>query len=124
MKRIRRFMLKGAGFFMLVFAPAAQPQGSPAAPPDSLRDAAGRPVPAADSSGELLLDEIEIRGNVEQPGVIIVPKRIEPEIKDIELKRSFEGELKGAGDAPKPDEKLGEVEQVESIKKAVERKRK
>jgi len=56
--------------------------------------------------------------------VIIVPRRIEPEIKDVELKRSFEEELKNAGDAPKPDEKLGEVEQVESIKKAVERKRK
>lgn len=124
MKRIQRFMLQGAGFLILAFVPPAQPQGSPSAQPDSLRDPGGRPAPAADSSGELLLDEIEIKGNVEKPGVIIVPKRIEPEIRDIELKRSFEEELKGAGDAPKPDEKLGEVEQVESIKKAVERKRK
>ncbi|MBN1895513.1 hypothetical protein JW906_13530 [bacterium] len=118
--------MKAAGF--LVFAlsvPSAEPQGSPSAPlPDSVRVSTGNPAAAADSSGEMLLDEIEIQGHVEKPGVIIVPQRIEPEIKDIELKRSFEEELKNAGDAPRPDEKLGKVEQVESIKKAVERKRK
>jgi hypothetical protein len=78
-----------------------------------------------DSSGEMILDVIEIKGKVEKPGVIIMPKRVEPELTDVELKRSFKKEVEeGSGDILKPDKELGSVDRIKSIKKTVERKRK
>jgi hypothetical protein len=78
-----------------------------------------------DSSGEMILDVIEIKGKVEKPGVIIMPKRVEPELSDVELKRSFKKEVEeGSGDILKPDKELGSVDHIKSIKKTVERKRK
>lgn len=75
-------------------------------------------------SDEIVLDEIEIKGRVEKPGVIIFPKRIEPDLPEVELERSFQRELKeGMGEIIKPDDELSQVEQVESIKKAIEKKR-
>ncbi len=74
---------------------------------------------------ELVLDVIYIMGNVEKPGVIIVPKRVEPELPEVELDRSFKREVKeGIGDIPKLEEELGKVERVQSIKKTIGRKRK
>jgi hypothetical protein len=76
-------------------------------------------------SGEMILDEIEIRGKVEKPGVIVMPKRVEPELGEVELTRSFKKEMKeGVGEIPKPEKELGRVDRVKSIKKTVERKRK
>ncbi len=76
-------------------------------------------------AGELILEEIFIQGRVEKPGVIILPKRVEPELGDVELERSFKREVKeGTGDIPKPEKELGQVDRVKSIKKTVERKRK
>ena len=78
-----------------------------------------------DSSGqEIVLDVIYIKGSVEKPGVIIVPKRIGPELKEVELDRSFKREVnEGIGEVPKPEKETGKVERVKSIKKTVERKR-
>ena len=74
---------------------------------------------------EIILDAIEIKGKVEKPGVIIMPKRIEPELNDIALERSFQREVKESiGEMPKPAVVLQEVDRVKSIKKTVERKRK
>ena len=74
---------------------------------------------------ELVFDPIEIQGKVDRPGVIIMPKRIEPEIGEIELERSFQKEVKeGIGEIPKPEDELRRLERVKSIKKTVERKRK
>jgi hypothetical protein len=83
------------------------------------------PKPAKpNQKDEIILDEIEIKGEVEKPSVIILPKRLEPEMKEVELERSFTQEVKeGAGDVPKPDKTIGQVEPVKSIKKAVEKKR-
>ena len=73
---------------------------------------------------EIVLEDIEIRGRVDKPGVIILPKRIEPEVQELDLDRSFQQEVKnGIGEIPGPDRMLRQLEQVESIKKAVEKKR-
>jgi hypothetical protein len=77
-----------------------------------------------DGGDEVILDEIEIKGKIEKPGLIILPKRIEPEMEEIELERSFKKEVKeGMGEIQKPDEATGKVEDIHSIKKAVKRKR-
>lgn len=77
------------------------------------------------ASGEMVLGVIEIKGKVEKPGVIIIPKRVEPEIGDMELERSFQKEVKeGVGEIPKLQKELRRLERVKSIKKTVERKRK
>ena len=93
--------------------------------------AQGNPSPADStlqmtppSDEEIILDEIEIKGRVDKPGVIILPKRIEPEVQELDLDRSFQQEVKnGIGEIPGPDRMLRELEQVESIKKAVEKNR-
>ena len=78
----------------------------------------------ARADDEILLDEIQITGKVEKPGVIIMPKRIEPELDELTLKRSFQKEVKESmGDMPKPESILQEIDHVKSIKKTVERKR-
>jgi len=87
---------------------------------DSVKTAAS----AANVEGEIILDEIQITGKVEKPGVIIMPKRIEPELDKLTLKRSFQKEVKESmGDMPKPESVLQEIDHVKSIKKTVERKR-
>lgn len=89
------------------------------------RQVVARADSSRNSSGEMILEEIEIRGKVEKPGVIILPKRVEPELSDVELKRSFKKEVeKGVGEILKPEKELGSVERIKSIKKTVERKRK
>ena len=56
--------------------------------------------------------------------VIIFPKRIEPDLPEVELERSFQRELKeGMGEFVKPDDELSQIEKVQSIKKAIEKKR-
>jgi hypothetical protein len=73
---------------------------------------------------ELYLDAIEIKGRVEKPSVIILPKRIDPEVGEIELEREFEQELKeGIGEILRPEEEMSKVERVQSIKQAIERDR-
>jgi len=77
------------------------------------------------TGGELVLKAIEIKGKIEKPGVIIMPKRVEPELGKMELERSFQRELKqGVGQVPKPEKELQQVDRVKSIKKTIERKRK
>jgi len=95
------------------------------------QDTTGKsPIPTKDAkidslSGEMVLDVIEIKGRVEKPGVIIVPKRVEPKLKEVELERNFKREVQeGIGEIPKPEKELRTVEKVKSVKKIVERKRK
>jgi hypothetical protein len=96
-----------------------------AAPPDSSRSAARRSPAKQNGSGkEIVLDEIQIQGEIEKPSVIIVPKRIEPELPEKELERSFADEVKrNAGELPEPADPVQKVETVPSIKKALEKKR-
>ena len=72
----------------------------------------------------IVLDSIEIRGRVQKPGVLLVPKRVTPEMGKMELNRSFDKELKEAGGLPRVDKELRKVDRVESVKKAVEKERK
>lgn len=77
------------------------------------------------NNGEMVLEDINIQGKIEKPGVIIVPKRVESELKEKELERSFKKELReGVGEFAKPQKELRKVDHVKSIKKAIERKRK
>jgi hypothetical protein len=74
---------------------------------------------------ELFLDEIEIKGRVEKPSVIIMPKRIDPEVGEVHLEREFEQELKeGMGEIPEVDDETNRVENVQSIKRAINKDRK
>lgn len=74
---------------------------------------------------EMVLEEIQIQGKVDKPGVIIMPKRVEPEMKKIELERNFSKEIKqGVGEIPKPKKELRNLDRVKSIKKTLKRKRK
>lgn len=93
---------------------------------DTIKQELESKVALPDSSAEeIVLDVIYIKGNVEKPGVIVMPKRVEPELEEVELERSFKREVKeGIGDIPKPEKELRKVERVESIKKTVKRKRK
>lgn len=88
---------------------------------------AGASQMKADSvnNGELILDEIFVEGRVSRPGVMIVPKRLSPKLKEKELERSFEEELKNRESGIyKPEKELHKVERVRSIKKALEKERK
>ena len=77
------------------------------------------------TNGEIVLDEMFIQGKMEKPGVMIIPKRVEPKLDEQALERSFTKELKeGVGEIMKPEKELREVDRVKSIKKAIERKRK
>lgn len=81
--------------------------------------------PSEGSSKEIELEEIVIQGSPEGPSVIIVPKRIEPEMNQDPLERSFKEELnKEFNKVPQPNELLHQIEDVESIKKTVEKERK
>jgi hypothetical protein len=104
----------------------SQPQKAVSARADSVKTAP-RNFPKSAKSGkvnEIILDDIAIKGEVEKPSVIILPKRLEPEMNEVDLERSFKREVKeGAGDVPKPDKALGQVEPVKSIKKTIEKKR-
>ena len=73
---------------------------------------------------EMVLDVIEIQGKIDRPGVIIVPKRVEPEMEEIELERSFQQEVKEeAGQIPEPQRELQQVDRIESIKKTIQKER-
>jgi hypothetical protein len=82
--------------------------------------ASGRPA-----SDEILLDDIDIQGEAEKPSVIILPKRVEPDVPKSEPERSFGEEVRKAaiGDADHADRAIGVLEPVKSIKKAVEKNR-
>ncbi len=94
--------------------------------PDTTKKIDVKPVAQVDTlNGEMVLGVIEIKGRVEKPGVIIISRRVEPDIGEIELERSFEKEVKeGVGEIPKPEKELRRLDRVKSIKKTVERKRK
>jgi len=75
-------------------------------------------------SKELILDEINIKGEIDKPNVIIMPKRVETDIKKVDLERKFSKEInKAEGEIPELQEKLREIENIESIKKALKRDR-
>jgi hypothetical protein len=113
--------------FLILFYQAICVLSSTPSAADTSRKAPVKPgsaQAAKPADKEIMLGEIEIQGALEKPSVIIVPKRIEPELKEKELSRSFEQEVKqSAGEIPKQDESLRKVEPAPSIKKTIEKKR-
>ena len=114
-------LLMMGGWFCVSGSARAQ-----AAVQDSSKQELQEPVtPDTFPKDEVVLDVIEIKGKVEKPGVIIMPRRVEADLGKVELERSFEREVKeGVGEIPKPEAALRRVERVTSIKKTVEKKRK
>lgn len=75
---------------------------------------------------EIELMEINIEAVIEKPSVAIIPKRIEPELGEVEfINRSFENELKKAPDKPMiMDNRLFVPKKIEDLKeKLVKKKR-
>jgi hypothetical protein len=92
-----------------------QPTPAAAAKPDSAKPAA-----------EMELESISIEAIIEKPNVDIIPKRVEPELEEVEfVERSFDRELK---EAPKDllllDDDLDRVARLEGLKKMLEQKKK
>lgn len=118
---MNRFLTTVGLFYMLVCMHGFAQETHRSAVQDTVRqhrDGHGK------DGDELVLDVIEIKGRVDKPSVIIMPKRIEPEVGEVELERDFEQELKeGIGEIPKPEDDMNKVERVQSIKRAVERDR-
>jgi hypothetical protein len=130
---MKRFSI--AVFFMLSMLHAAAQGREPGAvsPPvvpaaaDSLNlpRKVAAPKDTAARGNVIQLDEIRIEGEVETPSVIILPKRIEPEMQGDSLNRSFSQEIrKNTDEIPTPDKAINRVEPVKSIKKEIEKKRK
>jgi hypothetical protein len=82
-----------------------------------------------DSSGaeeEMELEAIAIEAIIEKPNVDIIPKRIAPDLEEVEfVERSFDRELK---EVPKDllllDDDLDRVAKLEGLKKLLEKKKK
>ena len=89
---------------------------------------ASRPV-KPDSSGageEMELEAIAIEAIIEKPNVDIIPKRVTPDLEEVEfVERSFDRELK---EVPKDllllDDDLDRVAKLEGLKKMLEKKKK
>ena len=76
-------------------------------------------------AGEIELLEINIEAVIEKPRVAILPKRVEPELGEMELvDRSFEKELKKAPDNPMiMDNRLFIPKKIEDLKKKLVQKK-
>ncbi|MDZ7289714.1 MAG: hypothetical protein ONB44_24205 [candidate division KSB1 bacterium] len=75
---------------------------------------------------EMELDAIAIEAVIEKPNVDIIPKRLKPELEEMEfIERSFDRELK---EVPKDllllDDELDRAARLEGLKKLLEKKKK
>ena len=53
-----------------------------------------KPKPKVKQTGEIKLDDLILQGMIEKPSVSIVPKRIEPDLEEVEfIIRKFDREL-------------------------------
>jgi hypothetical protein len=114
-----------AGFVIGGFSLPGTTIGQEAVQDTSRRISSSNAAIDTSANEELVLDEIQIRGRIERPGVLILPKRVEPEVEEVELDRSFKKEVKeGVGEVPTPESELGRVERVKNVKKTIKKKRK
>ncbi|MFO7891092.1 MAG: hypothetical protein R6V04_12235 [bacterium] len=80
--------------------------------------------PSDTVSNELILDEISIKGEIDRPNVTIMPKRVETDVKKIDLERKFSEEVnKAQGEVPELKEELRKIENIESIKNTMKKDR-
>lgn len=104
------------------------PPPAPPAKPDTvlaLQSPAPAPPDTAKAPTEMELESISIEAIIEKPNVDIIPKRMEPELEEVEfVERSFERELK---EVPKDmlllEDDLDRVAKLEGIKKMLEKKK-
>lgn len=105
----------------------AQAPPPPAQPDTVLAPQSPAPAPpdTAKAPTEMELESISIEAIIEKPNVDIIPKRMEPELEEVEfVERSFERELK---EVPKDmlllEDDLDRVAKLEGIKKMLEKKK-
>ncbi len=73
-------------------------------------DTSGVSKASSKSTQEIELIEITIEAEIEKPRVSILPKRIEPELGEMEfIDRSFEKELKKGPEKPKLNKERGKT---------------
>jgi hypothetical protein len=118
---------------MVALTQSASDQPKPATP-DTAKAKVAQPDQAAraarpDSSKtaqEMELEAIAIEAIIEKPNVNIIPRRLEPELEEVEfVERSFDRELK---EVPRDllllDDDLDRVARLEGLKKLLEKKKK
>lgn len=78
------------------------------------------------AEGEIELLEINIEAVIEKPRVAILPRRVEPQLSEMEfINRSFENELKKAPDKPMIiDSRLFAPKKIEDLKQTLLDKKK
>jgi hypothetical protein len=131
-RRMIVFVLAGC-WPMVALTQSAVDQPTPAAP-DTVKAKVIQPDQAAhparpDSSKtvqEMELEAIAIEAIIEKPNVNIIPRRLEPELEEVEfVERSFDRELK---EVPRDllllDDDLDRVARLEGLKKLLEKKKK
>lgn len=108
-------------------AQTPSPPAQPAQPDTVLAPQSPAPAPSdtAKAPTEMELESISIEAIIEKPNVDIIPKRMEPELEEVEfVERSFERELK---EVPKDmlllEDDLDRVAKLEGIKKMLEKKK-
>jgi hypothetical protein len=97
--------------------------GMPSKPAEASRSA--KPDSSA-AKEEMELEAISIEAIIEKPNVDIIPKRVTPDLEEVEfVERSFDRELK---EVPKDllllDDDLDRVAKLEGLKKLLEKKKK
>ena len=83
-------------------------------------------IDPVNAEGEIELLEINIEAVIEKPRVAILPRRVEPQLSEMEfINRSFESELKKAPDKPMIiDDRLFAPKKIEDLKQKLLDKRK
>jgi hypothetical protein len=87
---------------------------------------AGAKPDSSELAQEMELEAIAIEAIIEKPNVDIIPKRVTPDLEEVEfVERSFDRELK---EVPKDllllDDDLDRVAKLEGLKKLLEKKKK
>lgn len=104
-------------------APGTAKAPMPAKPAEAARPAKPDSAVAED---DMELEAIAIEAIIEKPNVDIIPKRVTPDLEEVEfVERSFDRELK---EVPKDllllDDDLDRVAKLEGLKKLLEKKKK
>lgn len=105
-----------------------KPHKAPPAKPDTVRAKQSTPPAKPDTAKaapEMELESISIEAIIEKPNVDIIPKRVEPELEEVEfVERSFDRELKEVPKDMLLEDDLDRVAKLEGIKKMLEKKKK
>lgn len=77
------------------------------------------------TDGDIILDEIDIQAEIEKPRVAILPKRLDPELGELEfVDRSFDRELKSfSQEVLIEDDRLFTPNKIENLKKKILKKK-